>query len=85
MLSYKNCEKSHLVRRCCVVAPIDSRIKEDFRSGQEIIGAEAVACSAIGCCKVDYFLPTCQYQSTQGMSPMGLMQRYNCLAVICGF
>uniref|UniRef100_A0A7C9E7T7 UDP-N-acetylglucosamine--peptide N-acetylglucosaminyltransferase SPINDLY n=1 Tax=Opuntia streptacantha TaxID=393608 RepID=A0A7C9E7T7_OPUST len=76
MLSYKRCEKSHLVRRCCAVAPIESRIKEDFRSGQEIIGAEAVACSAIGRCKVDYFLPTCQYQSTQGMSPMGLMQRW---------
>lgn len=76
VLSHKHCEKSHLVRRCCAVASIESPIKEDFRSAQEIIGAEAVACSAISRCKPDYVLPTCQYQSKQGMSPMGLMQRW---------
>lgn len=75
LLSCKQRENSHVVRRVCAVFPFD-RIKEDFRSAHEIIGAEAVACHATTSCNSKYFLSTCKYQSVHGASLTGLMQRW---------
>lgn len=74
LLSCKQWKNDHVVRRCCAVVSLDP-IKQDFRSTHEIIGAEAVACATTSC-KPKYFLSTCKYQTVQGASLVGLMQRW---------
>ncbi|XP_021717803.1 tetratricopeptide repeat protein SKI3-like isoform X1 [Chenopodium quinoa] len=75
LLSLKQWENDHVVRRCCAVVPFNS-INQDFRSAHEIIGAEAVACHATYSCKPKYSLSTCKYQNAHGASLIGLMQRW---------
>ncbi|KMT19386.1 hypothetical protein BVRB_1g013820 [Beta vulgaris subsp. vulgaris] len=75
LLSRKQWENDHVVRRCCAVVPYD-QIKQEFRSAHEVFGAEAVACHATTSCKSNYSLSTCKNQSVQGASLLGLMQRW---------
>ncbi|XP_021867566.2 tetratricopeptide repeat protein SKI3 [Spinacia oleracea] len=74
LLSRKQWENDHVVRRCCAVVAFDP-MKNDFRSAYEIIGAEAVACHATTSCKSKYSLSTCKHHDVQGSSLMRLMQR----------
>lgn len=73
LLCCKQCEKSHVVMRCCALNPSESSITEDLRSAQEIVGAEAVACHAFESCNSEFSLSTCKYQ---GVSSMTIMQRW---------
>ncbi|XP_074263980.1 tetratricopeptide repeat protein SKI3 [Silene latifolia] len=78
LLSREQWDNNHVIRRCCSVGRFESldSMKQDFRSAREVIGAEAVACDATTCCKTEYSLSTCKYQSPQNPSLVGIMQRW---------